>query len=173
MPFGPDPLSVICWSAGGAAKPIGRRLHECAQRLFHHWHRLREVTITRQTTKRNILQLWWPVYKALEAGTLQPPGQQAGLCRHIPDRVDSLWTFLDHEDVEPTNHASGRSLPHAVIWRKLSFGTQSPAGSRFVEPLLSVIETCRRQKRNVFTFVTQAVQAHFHGYPVLKLLSRA
>ena len=79
--------------------------------------------------------------------------------------------LLDHEDVEPTNNASERSLRHAVIWRKLSFGTQSSAGSRFVETLLSVIETCRQQKRNVFAFVTEAVQAHFNGTPIPKLLS--
>jgi hypothetical protein len=36
-----------------------------------------------------------------------------------------------------------RSLRHAVIWRKLSFGTQSAAGSRFVETMLTIIETCR------------------------------
>ena len=172
----------LCWAhllrdfqslidAGGKAKAIGRRLNDCAQRLFHHWHRYREGTIARQTMKRNIRKLWWPVYEALEAGTLQLSGQQAGLCRHILDRVDFLWTFLDHEDVEPTNNASERSLRHAVIWRKLSFGTQSSAGSRFVETLLSVIETCRQQKRNVFAFVTEAVQAHFNGTPIPKLLS--
>ena len=33
--------------------------------------------------------------------------------------------------------------------RKLSFGTQSAAGSRFVETMLTVIETCRQQGRNV------------------------
>jgi transposase len=34
-------------------------------------------------------------------------------------------------------------LRHAVIWRKLSFGTQSARGSRFVETMLTVIETSR------------------------------
>ena len=48
-----------------------------------------------------------------------------------------------------------------MIWRKLSFGTQSAAGSRFVETMLSVIETCRQQNRDVFTYVTEAVEAHF------------
>jgi hypothetical protein len=33
-------------------------------------------------------------------------------------------------------------LRHAVIWRKLSFGTQSAGGSRFLETMLSVTETC-------------------------------
>jgi len=120
--------------------------------------------------RRNIRKLWWPVYEALEKGTLKLSGKQAGMCRHILDRSDHLWTFLKHEGVEPTNNASERSLRHAVIWRKLSFGTQSVAGSRFVETMLSVIETCRQQNRNVFAFVTEAVQAQLDGNPVPKLL---
>jgi transposase len=172
----------LCWAhllrdfqslidAGGKAKTIGRRLKECAQQLFHHWHRFRDGTIARATMRRNIRKLWWPVYEALEAGTLTLCGKQAGMCQHILDRVDHLWTFLNHGEVEPTNNASERALRHAVIWRKLSFGTQSVTGSRFVETLLSVIETCRRQNRNVFAFVTEAVQAHFNRNPAPKLLS--
>jgi hypothetical protein len=40
---------------------------------------------------------------------------------------------VDVEEVEPTTNASQRAWRHAVIWRKLSFGTPSAAGSRFVE----------------------------------------
>ena len=63
-----------------------------------------------------------------------------------------------------------------MIWRKLSFGTQSrvPAcgcGSRFVETLLSVIETCRQQNRSVFAFVTEAIGTHFNNCPTPKLLA--
>jgi len=68
---------------------------------------------------------------------------------------------------------SERSLRRAVIWQKLSFGTQSSAGNRFVKTLHSMIETCRQQDRNVFAFINEAVQANFHGHPTHKLLSRA
>ena len=70
-----------------------------------------------------------------------------GMCRELYDHRHWLWTFLRHEGVEPTNNASERALRHAVIWRKLSFGTQSAGGSRFVETMLTVIETCRQQRR--------------------------
>ena len=56
--------------------------------------------------------------------------------------------------------------PYAVIWRKLSFGTQSASGSRFVERLLTVIETYRRQNRNVYAWLTDAVEAHLAANPV-------
>ena len=87
------------------------------------------------------------------------------ICRELYWHRQRLWTFLDHDDVEPTNNAAERSLRHAVIWRKLSFGTQSARGSRFVETLLTVIETCRQQDRDVFAFVTHAVTLHFSNQP--------
>ncbi len=94
------------------------------------------------------------------------------MCGPLYDYRDRLWTFLEVEGIEPTNNASERALRHAVIWRKLSFGTQSAAGSRFVETMLTTIETCRQQNRSVFDFVTQAVVAHFAGQPAPSLLPR-
>jgi len=172
----------LCWAhllralqslidASGKAKTIGRRLKKCGQALFHHWNRFRDGTILRATMRRNIRKLRWPVYEAFEEGAIKLRGNKSGMCQHILDRFDSLWTFLDYEDVEPTNNASDRSLRHAVIWRKLSFGTQSASGSRFVETLLSVIETCRQQTRNVFAFVTAAIEANFAGISGPGLLS--
>ena len=174
----------LCWAhlkrdfqsladAGGKAEAIGNKLLGLTGALFHHWHRQRDGTITRTTMRRRLRPLWWPVYEALEEGALTLRGKLGGMCQHILDRYDHLWTFPEHPDVEPTNNASERALRHAVLWRKLSFGTQSPAGSRFVETLLSVLETCRQQDRNVFAFVTHAVQAHFAGQPHEKFLDRA
>jgi transposase len=62
-------------------------------------------------------------------------------------------------------------LRQAVIWRKLSFGTQSAEGSRFVERLLTVVETCRRQQRNVLAWMVEAVEARFVGKTAPSLLS--
>jgi hypothetical protein len=93
------------------------------------------------------------------------------MCEPLYDHRDWLWTFLEVEGVEPTNNASERALRPAVIWRKLSFGTQSAHGSRFVETILTVIETCHRQSRNSFEYLTAAIQAHFAGQPTPSLLA--
>jgi len=74
--------------------------------------------------------------------------------RPTSDHRDWLWAFVDQDNIQPTNNTAERALRHAVIWRKLCFGTQSAKGSRFVERALTVIETCRLQKRNVFASVT-------------------
>ena len=70
----------------------------------------------------------------------------------------------------PEAQAMIRALRHAVMWRKLSFGTQSAAGSHFVETMLTVIETCRQQRRSAFEFLAAAVHSHRAHQPTPSLL---
>ena len=113
------------------------------------------------------------VERLLLRGTASGNKSLVGMCRELYEHRDWLWTFVRCEGVEPTNNAGERALRHAVIWRKLSFGTQSAAGSRFVETMLTVIETCRQQHRNAFDYLTAAVEAHLAGQPAPSLLPRA
>ena len=46
-----------------------------------------------------------------------------------------------------------------MIWRRISGGTDSAAGSRFVERMLTVVATCRQQGRNVLDDLTSCFQA--------------
>jgi transposase len=84
---------------------------------------------------------------------------------------DGLWVFVTVAGVEPTNNAAEQALRPAVLWRKGSFGTQSEAGSRFVERILTVRETCRRQGRSLRVFVMEAVAAHRAKRPAPTLVS--
>ena len=93
-----------------------------------------------------------------------------GMCGLLYAHRERLWTFVDVAGVDPTNNASERELRPAVIWRKLSFGTQGARGSRFVETILTVVETCHRQQRNSFEYLTAAVSAHFGRQPAPSLL---
>ena len=110
------------------------------------------------------------VERLLLRGTQSADPDVRGTCRELYEHRQWLWTFLRHEGIEPTNNAGERSLRHAVIWRKLSFGTQSAGGSRFVETMLTVVETCRQQRRNAFTFLTHALEAHLARQPAPSLL---
>ena len=80
--------------------------------------------------------------------------------------------FLGCSGSPTTNNASVRALRPAVIWRKLSFGTHSANGSRFVEKILTVVETCHRQSRNSFDFLTAAMHAHFNRSTAPSLLPK-
>jgi len=68
-----------------------------------------------------------------------------------------MWNFLTVEGVEPTSNAREQALRPYVLWRKGSFGTQSEKGSRFMERMMSVVQTCRLQGRHLLSFVTQVI----------------
>ena len=84
-----------------------------------------------------------------------------------------LWTFVRVEGVEPTSNHAERALRHGVIYRKLSGGAESEAGSRFVERMLSVVATCRQQEINVLDYLTRCYQARLDGQAVPSLLPAA
>jgi len=70
---------------------------------------------------------------------------------------DHLGSAL--EGVEPTNNHAERVQRRAVIWRKKSFGCQSPVGCRFVERILMVVQTLRLQNRNTLELLGQTIAA--------------
>ena len=77
---------------------------------------------------------------------------------------------MRHEGVEPTNNAAERAIRPGVLWRKGSFGTQSPEGSRFVEAMMTVVATLKQQHRHVLDYVTAACEAALCGEPAPSLL---
>jgi len=48
---------------------------------------------------------------------------------------------------------SERAIRKAVLWRKALFGSASPAGSRFIERMLTVCESLRTQDRSILGFL--------------------
>ena len=67
--------------------------------------------------------------------------------------------------IEPTHNAAERALRHPVIWKQLSFGTQSANGSRFVETLLTIAETCRQQGQDALHFQHKSLTAKLNNQP--------
>jgi transposase len=155
------------------AKRLGRELMRETHTLFRQWARYRDGTLTRVGWLRLMRPIRQQVDALLLRGAFSGNLRLTGMCHELTNHRAWLWTFLEVEGVEPTNNASERALRHAVIWRKLSFGTQSPRGSRFVETILSVIETCRQQSRAVFDYLTTAIEARYAAKPAPSLLPRA
>jgi len=145
------------------AKRLGYDLRRAARRLFEHWTNYRDGTISRAALVRRMAPVRRDVERLLLRGVESGNTSLIGMCEELYSHRDWLWMFVHCEGVEPTNNAGERALRHAVIWRKLSFGTQSDGGSRFLETMLTVIETCRQQHRNVFEYLTTAVQSHLAG----------
>jgi transposase len=150
----------------GTEKRLGHDLLRPTRKLFRLWARYRDGTLTRVGFQR----LMKPIRHQIDALLLRGAFAGIGMAEELSKHRDWLWTFLEVDGVQPTNNASERALRHAVIWRKLSFGTQSQQGSRFVETLLTVVETCRQQTQNVFAFVTRSLEAHFAHHPAPSLI---
>lgn len=141
-------------SKDGAVRRLGHDLMRETKTLFSEVARCRDGTIRHSTMVRNLR----PVRRKVERLLLRGFGTQAnGTCRELFRHRENLWTFLRDENVEPTNNAAERSLRHGVIWRKLTHGTRSERGDRFVETMLTVIETCRQQNRSVIQCVKTAL----------------
>lgn len=94
---------------------------------------------------------------------LEPAGSPASPShRQVPSNDE---TARPSEGVKPTNNAAGCASRHAVIWRRISDGTDSEVGSRFVERMWSMVATCRQQDINVVDYLTGCHQAHLDGQP--------
>jgi transposase len=144
------------------AKWLGERLRAATCELFEHWADYRQSKISRAAMVRRMGSVRRKVERMLPRGT----------CRELYEHRHWSWTFLRHEGIEPTNNAGERCVMRR-FWRKPSFGAQSEAGSRFVETMLLVIETCRQQRRNTFAFLTRAIEAHLNRQPAPSLLPGA
>jgi transposase len=92
-----------------------------------------------------------------------------GMARNLIKAWGALWTFATHDGVQPTNNHAERSLRGAVIYPKLSLGSQSEDGEKRTQRLLSTSITCRLQHRSLFAYLTDAITAHARGHPTPSL----
>jgi transposase len=99
----------------------------------------------------------------------------ANFAAGLLEEYEALWTFCDVPElaIAPTNNAAELAVRHAVLMRRIQGGTQSDQGSRWVERIQSVRETCRLQGRPVLGWLIQAASAAHHGLPIPTLLPTA
>lgn len=148
------------------AQSIGRSLLRHEKQLFKLWHRVRDGTLQRSSFREYVKPIRRKIRKLLERGELCSHGKTAGTCHELLEVEQAMWTFVRLPGVEPTNNTGERAIRPGVILRKLTFGTHSEEGSRFVERMLSVVYTLKQQNRNALTFVTECVKAQMAGQEV-------
>lgn len=169
----------ICWAhlkrdfksiseAKGELGRIGSELLELETCIFREYHRARDGTIQWKTFQSRMVGLGSEVERLLQQGGAHN-GPLAGKCREILKHREHLWTFVSCPDVSPTNNAAEQIVRQAVLWRKMSFGTQSHRGARYVERMLSVCATCRLQERSIIDYIRRACHAHINNRPVPSL----
>jgi transposase len=176
-----DKVWQVCWAhllrdfqkileRGGVSYTVGENLRIQGEYLLVLWSRVRDGTLSHADFLAELPAIQHAVHPWLAEGAACAHPKTAETCRRLLDVEAALWTFATYPDVEPTNNTAERALRHPVIWRRTSYGTQSEAGSRFVECILTVVATCRQQDRNPLDFVRQAVRAQRAGQPAPSLL---
>jgi transposase len=157
-------------SPDGQVKRMGHDLMRQQRTLFEYWRRYQAGKIKWSTFQRCVAPIREEVRRLLLRGSFSGNAKLIGFCNELYDRREHLWTFTRVEGIEPTNNTAERALRPAVIYRKLSFGTQSASGSRYLERLLSISETCRLQNRNAYQYLIESMEAKFSGNPPPSLL---
>lgn len=167
----------VCWShlirdfafhaeGSAAQKQFGEAGLELSKRLFQTWDQFQD-----DGDRAALIKQIAPLKNELRALLLH--GSQGkrqrrtwGLAKNLLKIWPALWTFTTVPGVEPTNNVAERGLRGAVIYRKLSLGSQSEAGERMIERLLSVSQTCRLQRRSLFGYLADVLAARARDDPI-------
>jgi transposase len=172
----------ICWAhlkrdfqkiidGGGVSAFVGRRGRRLVKKVFAAWHEFQDGQCTRAQLQEKLAPVMRSVNLVLIEGWLGADKTVAKFCGNLLELESALWTFATTDGVEPTNNFMERLLRRAVLWRKRSFGCWSEPGCRFVERILTVVQTRRLQGKNVLDYLHDAVVAHRAGKPCPQLLS--
>ena len=177
-------LRQICWAhlkrdfqklvdRGGPAEAIRRAGLEVVECLFADWWAFRRGELDRAGLQARVELIVRELQGILERGCSCADPKAATFCTNLLALYPALWLFTTLEGVEPTNNHAERILRLGVLWRKNAFGCHSAEGCRFVERMLTVVQTLRLQKRPVLDFLYRAIVAHRSGLPSPQLLGHA
>jgi transposase len=168
----------VCWShlqrdfqaqaeGIGAEKAFGDATLEICDELFWSWE-IYQHTRDRAELTRRIRAVRRELKPLLRAYTSKAPRHKRtrGLAKNLLKLWPALWTFTTIKGVSPTNNHAERGLRGAVIYRKLSLGSQSNQGETRTARLLSAHTTCRLQARSLFEYLADALDHHARGAAV-------
>ena len=179
----PTERRQLCWAhivrnlraraeAAGPWQQEAAALLGLAEEVLVVWAKYREGELSQAAMKQQLEAIQAAMRQRLE-GYKQQTNTLGALCSELLKYWEALWTFAYSEGVEPTNNAAERALRPAVLWRKGCYGTQSEAGSRFVERMLTVSATCQQHDRPLLPYLVEAITAHWAGQPAPRLLPSA
>jgi transposase len=168
----------LCWShlqrdfqaqaeGSGAEHEFGLAGLRICERVFWAWevyqhtHDRRRLQLEIRALRRELK----PILRQYR-GKAPRYKRSRGLARNLLKAWPALWTFATRPGVTPTNNHAERGLRGAVIYRKLSLGSQSDQGERRIERLLSASISCRLQHRSLFAYLATLLNAHARGDPL-------
>jgi transposase len=172
----------ICWShllrlfidfsqRDGPAARLGRELNDSAELVFLYWRQLEVGVIDDAEFVRLLNAVRDGMKPCLERAVRANIAEVSGSCANMLEHWEAMWTFIDTPGVTPTNNHAERELRRLVLWRKRSFGSQSDRGDRFVERMMTVTHSLRKQQRNILDFLQGCLIAWLGGQPTPSLVA--
>ena len=161
----------FCWAhlirevkylAGSSDKKVcsyGKRLLLKIQSMFSTIHRHGELL------ERNWLRRMRIHREAIigEAKRRVPKNKDA---KNIAERLktweEEYFRFIE-AGIPPTNNLGEQSIRCIVIDRKITQGTRSEWGNRWMERIWSILSTCKQQDVNVMLFLNSCVESFIYG----------
>ena len=105
---------------------------------------------TPETFARRLLLIENATDRLVFARYVAPKTEAARLQKRYRLHRDSLYVFLERDDVEPTNNSSERDLRPSVIHRKVIGSFRSAWGAEASAIRTTILATARKQGRNLF-----------------------
>jgi transposase len=134
-------------------------------RMFALWHAFKKGHLDRQTLVKKSLPIRSRMKKCLNLHLSSSDYHVRKTAKSLLKHWDGLFTFLEHEGVEPTNNSAERAVRPAVQWIKICFGNQSEEGEILTARLLTAERSCILQGRNPYKFIVDSVTAYRNGLP--------
>ncbi len=171
----------LCWAhilrnmnalaeSWGTNKTHGTVLVRLIRILFRLRHRFEDNALTEKLYRKRMerLRRTWRQQLELASRRCVTPRYQ-NRCKLLLKHDDMCWVFLNNHEVPLTNNEAERSLRSYVLWRKGSYGVWSHRGELFRQRILTIVETCRKQKLNPLQWLRKILAATLNKttYPLL------
>jgi hypothetical protein len=144
----------------GAGSGFGRDLVRDLRRLIERVHDGEDADTP--AVKRLMARIKWNC----QCNRREDEKKVRELAGEILNDWDAVVAFVFDPTLPPTNNDAERALRHAVIARRISFGTRTDEGSRFYAAALSVIDTCRKRGVETWGYVVSLIAAARAGLPL-------
>ena len=165
-------LGIVEFTKSSAVERFCRDALAEHARLFRLWHKFRGGQIDRRQLLLRSIPIQKRIFALAERHLDSPHREARNLATALFEHNERLFTFLEHEGVEPTNNSAERALRTGVQWRKICFGNRSANGEFATARLLTVAETCDLQRLNILAYLSAAIACHRSRQRAASLLNR-
>src|SRR6202453_1668297 len=165
-------LGIVEFTKSSAVERFCRDALAEHARLFRLWHKFRSGQIDRNQLVLRSIPIEKRIFVLAERHLDSSHREVRNLATALFEHNQRLFTFLDHEGVDPTNNSAERALRTGVQWRKICFGNRSANGELATARLLTVAETCDLQRLNVLAYLSAAIACHRSRKQITSLLPK-